>query len=75
MLVGPLPIKTQQPQYVDRVVKLAAHKLSNAVPVEAEAETQPQHAARPPLEAVPSAADAIPFDINRQTVDDLHPAE
>jgi len=60
MLVGPLPIKTQAPPYVEQVINLTAHKLRTAVPVDTEADEQPEPEAAQPE---PEQSGAVPFNI------------
>jgi hypothetical protein len=65
MLVGPLPITQQNPNYIQRVLQLTAHALKTAVAVDTDGESASQ-GEQETDQGIPSAADgnhAVPFDI------------
>jgi hypothetical protein len=79
MLISPMPIAQQNPAYVEKVVRLTAHALRNAVEADGAETAQvvdaPGESVEVPVEGVPSAAagngsasaagrGAVPFNIN-----------
>lgn len=71
MLLGPLPIKQQKPDYTSRIVRLTVHKLSTAMSVDIEGEGSDDVEADAAegdgdFDSAPQAADSVPFDMQQQ---------